>query len=125
MEREASGADRRPGTRRFDLLTDVCRCLQTGSCPSRTAAETAHAVFCGVRGLTGEGGEAAPAGCRRGSGVELTCISVSLLGKITSSVAARSLRPEVASYFAEVLTVLFRDVDLVSQLVSAPSLSEQ
>lgn len=123
MERAASSADRCAGTERFNQLADVCRCLQTGSCPSRSAADTARVVFSGVCGLTGEDRVAAPAGSSgscRDSSMELTCISVTLVGKITSSVTAQSLRPEVASYFVEILTVLFEDMGLMSQLVSAP-----
>lgn len=108
--------ERRTVTERFDRLTDVYKCLQTGSSPSRSAAEVAHVMFSGVCGLPDEDRE----GFCRESSMELTYISVTLTGKITSSVMAQSLLPEVASYFVEILRVLFQDMDLMSQLVSAP-----
>lgn len=107
--------ERRTVTERFDRLTDVYKCLQTGSSPSRSAAEVARVMFSGVCGLPDEDRE----GFCRDSSMELTYISVTLTGKITSSVMAQSLLPEVASYFVEILRVLFQDMDLMSQLVSA------
>uniref|UniRef100_A0A8C4EHG0 Lines homolog 1 n=1 Tax=Dicentrarchus labrax TaxID=13489 RepID=A0A8C4EHG0_DICLA len=115
-------------SQRFDCLTDAYRCFLTGSCPSGGAADVAAVILSGVCAqLSGEEdrGCAPAARCR-----ELSCVSVSLLERISSSLAdqspadqspaVQSLPPAVALYCAEVLRVLFQDMGLMSQLVSAP-----
>lgn len=98
---------------RFDWLTDAYRCFLSGSCPSQRAADLACVIFAGV--------------CVRVAGqdrvychdnsVELTCISLSLLENMSSSLMAQSLTAELTSYCLEVLG-MFQDTDLMSQLVS-------
>ncbi|XP_035508481.1 protein Lines homolog 1 [Morone saxatilis] len=100
---------------RFDCLTDAYRCLVTGSCPSGGAADVAGVIFSGVCAqVPGEEdrGGAPAARCR-----ELSCISVSLLERISCSLADRSLPPAVELYCVEVLRGLFQDMDLMSKLV--------
>lgn len=98
-------------------LTDVYRCFQAGSCPSHSAAEAADEIFSMI--LPGEDGRCAPAGYCHGNRSELTYISLTLVEKIISSLTSRSLPPPVALYCADIERVLFQDMDLMSQLVSA------
>ncbi|XP_044045509.1 protein Lines homolog 1 isoform X2 [Siniperca chuatsi] len=103
---------------RFDCLTAAYRCFLTGSCPSQSAADVAGVIFSGVCGLVpGENRECAPVEYCRDNSVKLTCISVTLVEKITSSLTSQSLPPAVALYCVEILRVLFEDMDLMSQLV--------
>lgn len=115
MEHTASCSRERPTS---TCLTDVYRCFQTGSRPSHSAAEVAGVIFTTI--LRGEDGQRAPAGHRHDNRSELTCISLTLVEKIISSLTSRSLPPPVESYCADIERVLFEDVDLMSQLVSAP-----
>ncbi|XP_054474174.1 protein Lines homolog 1 isoform X2 [Anoplopoma fimbria] len=88
-------------------LTDVSRCLVTGSRPSQSAADVAGLLFSGVRGLVprppSESGD-------------LTCISLTLVDRITSDLTSRSLSPALTPYCGDILTGLFQDMDLMSQL---------
>ncbi|XP_044191111.1 protein Lines homolog 1 isoform X2 [Thunnus albacares] len=100
-------------TARFDCLTDAYRCFLSGSCPSERAADLACVIFAEMCGrVAGE-----DRGYYHDKSVELTCISLTLVEKITSSLTAESLTPEVTSYCVEILRVLFQDMDLMSQLV--------
>lgn len=99
---------------RLDQLTDVYTCLQTGSCSSRSSAEMARVIFSGVCEPSDGDGD----GYCHDSNMELTYISVTVVGKIAFCLTTQSLQPEVASYFSEILKVLFEDMDLMSQLVS-------
>ncbi|KAM9366655.1 protein Lines homolog 1 [Symphorus nematophorus] len=109
-----SSMDRSSIRERFDRLTDVYRCLQTGSCPRQSAAEVAGLIFSGVcGGFPGEDRDY----CHDNS-VQLIYISVTLVEKITSSLKSQhSLPPAVSSYCLDILRVLFQDMDLMSQLV--------
>ncbi|KAM7406691.1 hypothetical protein PAMP_001048 [Pampus punctatissimus] len=100
-------------TELFDCLTDAYRCIQSGSCPNQRTADLACVIFAGVCGRV--------AGMDRDylheKSVELSCISLTLVEKMTSSLTVHSLTPEVTSYFVEILRLLFQDMDLMSQLV--------
>lgn len=90
-------------------LAAVYRCVETASKPRGSPVDVARWMFPLVCG---------------GEGAELTRISVTVVGKIASCVTAeRSSRllhfpPEVASYFTELLKMLFDDLNLMSHLVS-------
>lgn len=95
---------REPFTRTelFDCLTDTYRCFLTGSCPTRSPADMAGMIFTGVCELVP---------------MELTCISLTLVDKMIH-LRSQSQPPEVSVFCAELLRVLFQDMDLMSQLVS-------
>lgn len=102
----------RPAMReRFARLTDVYTCFRTGSCPSTTAADVARVIFSAVCG---------PEPSEDGECVELSCIGVTLVEKLASSLPSRSLPPAAFSYWEQVLRVLLQDMDLMPQLVSGP-----
>lgn len=90
-------------------LAAVYRCVETASKPRGIPEDVARWMFPQVCG---------------GEGAELTRISVTVVGKIASCVTAQRSRrllhfpPEVASYFTELLKVLFDDLNLMSHLVS-------
>ncbi|XP_074480731.1 protein Lines homolog 1 isoform X2 [Sebastes fasciatus] len=112
---QTAGCSRDRSTRRerFDCLTDAYRCFLMGSCPSRSAADLACVILSGVCGpVPGEEEDREYA-----SSVELSCISVTLVDKMTSTLTSRSLSPAVTSYCVDILTVLFQDMDLMSQLI--------
>uniref|UniRef100_A0A3Q3M041 Lines homolog 1 n=1 Tax=Mastacembelus armatus TaxID=205130 RepID=A0A3Q3M041_9TELE len=110
----------RPTTRgHFDCLTDAYRCFLKGSCPSESAADVAGMIYSGVCGVVhGEDRERVPAEYCHESSVELTCISVTLVEKMSCSLTSQSHPPEVRLYYEETLRMLFQDMDLMSQLVS-------
>ena len=109
-------------TEHFDFLTDAYRCFLTGSCPSRSSADVAGVIFFGVCGLVpGETAECAPSECCKVNSLELTCISLTLVEKM-SCLVSQSQPPEVTAFCGEILSVLFQDMDLMSKLVS-PTLS--
>ncbi|XP_029284603.1 protein Lines homolog 1 [Cottoperca gobio] len=111
---------RASSTRResFDCLTEVYTCFLKGSCPSQRAADVACVIFSGVCGLVpGEDRESTPSDDFRDTSVVLTCISVTLVDRIVSSLTSRSLSPAVTLYCVDILTVLFQDMDLMSQLI--------
>lgn len=88
----------------FSLLAEVYRCVETASKPRGSPAEVARWMQ--------------PQVCGSGS-ADLTRIGLTVVGKIASCVTAQSsLLPEVASYFTELLKVLFDDMKLMSHLVS-------
>lgn len=89
----------------FSRLAEVYRCVETAARPRGTPAEVARWMF--------------PQLCGGGS-LELTRIGVTLVGKVAScvTVVRSSLRPEVTSYFTELLNVLYDDMDLMPRLVS-------
>ncbi|XP_026148770.1 protein Lines homolog 1 isoform X2 [Mastacembelus armatus] len=109
----------RPTTRgHFDCLTDAYRCFLKGSCPSESAADVAGMIYSGVCGVVhGEDRERVPAEYCHESSVELTCISVTLVEKMSCSLTSQSHPPEVRLYYEETLRMLFQDMDLMSQLV--------
>ncbi|GLD55642.1 protein Lines homolog 1 isoform X1, partial [Lates japonicus] len=100
---ESAVSCREPFTRTelFDCLTDTYRCFLTGSCPTRSPADVAGMIFTGVCELVP---------------MELTCISVTLVDKMIH-LMSKSPPPEVSVFCAELLRVLFQDMDLMSQLV--------
>ncbi|XP_070762913.1 protein Lines homolog 1 [Enoplosus armatus] len=109
-------AVRSTASERSGCLADAYRCLLAGSLPSQSPRDVAGAIISGVRGpVPGEG--RGPAEHRRGDSSELSGISVTLAEKIASGLTSQSLPPAVAAYCVEVLTVLLRDLDLMSQLV--------
>ena len=104
-------------TARADCLTEAYRCFLSGSCPSQCAADLACVIFAGVcERLTGDDREY----CDEKS-VELTCISLTLVKKMMSSLMAQRLHPQVTLYCVDILRVLFEEMDLMSQLVSGPT----
>lgn len=98
---------------RFERLSQVYRCLQSGSRPSVSAATLASLLMEGACEVSRE--DDGPAGS-----LELTGLSMTLLRKITSSLTARSLPPDLDSYLVETLTILVHEMDLMSHLVSRP-----
>lgn len=104
--------------RTLDCLTGVFRCFLTGSVPDHGAADVAAVILSGVCGpVPGDQ-----------SSLDLSCISLTLVDKISSSLtripADRTLLPPAfTSFCREVLTVLVQDLDLMTELVSAPLLS--
>nr|XP_019935231.1 PREDICTED: protein Lines homolog 1 isoform X1 [Paralichthys olivaceus] len=94
---------------RFDCLTHVYRCFLSGSRPSLGAARVAG-VMCGL--VASPGGDGV-------DGVDVTCISVSLVEMLTCLVSQRQPGPaaELTQYCADTLTLLLRDMDLMTQLV--------
>ncbi|XP_038549662.1 protein Lines homolog 1 isoform X2 [Micropterus salmoides] len=98
---------------RFDRLTDAYRCFLTDSRPSQSAADAAAVIFSGVCGQV-PGEDRVLCG---GSSAELTCVGVSLVGRIASSLASQRLPPPVTLYCVDILRVLVEDLDLMSQLV--------
>ncbi|XP_068587103.1 protein Lines homolog 1 isoform X2 [Cebidichthys violaceus] len=117
MERTASSGDRPTMRERFDRLTDAYRCFLTGSCPSQRAADVAGLILSGVCGLVPEDRARSLAEHCHGSSVELTCLSLTLVERITSRLTSRSLSPAVTLYCVEMLAVLFQDLDLMSHLI--------
>jgi len=78
----------------------------------------ASAIFVGVCGGVSSGDrESCPPENHSDPTVELSCISMSLLEKISSALMSGSLPPAATLYYAEVLTGL-QDMDLMLQLVS-------
>lgn len=98
---------------RFERLSQVYRCLESGSCPGVSAGALAPVMFVGAGGESEDDG-----GDGRVSSVELTYLRLSLLRKITTRLMARSLPPGLASYFVETLKILIHEMDLMSHLVS-------
>lgn len=103
---------------RFEQLSHAYECLESGSCPSVSAGTLASILFAGAAEGSGGDGEAGEAGDPGpGSSLELTCLSLTLVRKLTSSLMARGLPPAVASYFLETLQNLIDEMDLMSHLV--------
>nr|XP_020442473.1 protein Lines homolog 1 isoform X2 [Monopterus albus] len=102
----------------FDCITDAYRCFLNGSRPSQSAADVASLIYLGVCGVVAGEDRVSVSSkyCHQNTG-ELTCISVTLVEKIISSLMSQSQPAEVVSYCVEVLRVLFQDTDLMSQLV--------
>lgn len=100
----ASGEERSS----FERLSHAYRCLENGSRPSMSAGALASIIVVGACKVCDEDG----------GDVELACVSMTLVRKITSSLMARSLPPSAASYFAETLKILIHEMDLMSHLVS-------
>ncbi|XP_075947032.1 protein Lines homolog 1 isoform X3 [Anarhichas minor] len=117
MERIASSRDRSTMRERFDCLTDAYRCFLTGSCPSQRAVDVAGLILSGVCGLVPEDGALSLSAHCHDSSVELTCLSLTLVERITSRLTSRSLSPAVTLYCVEILVVLFQDLDLMSHLI--------
>ncbi len=118
MELAARCTDRPAVRERFHRLTDAFRCFQTGSRPRHSAADVAGVMFSGVSGLPGEDRCSPPRHCCDRRSAELTCISVTLVEKITCSLSSQSLQPAAAAYYEEIIRVLFQEMDLMSRLVS-------
>ncbi|XP_031148552.1 protein Lines homolog 1 isoform X2 [Sander lucioperca] len=112
MEHSASCRDLSTMRERFDCLTEAYTCFLMGTCPSQCVA---CVIFSGL--VPGEDREYAPSENRRVNSAELSCISMSLVEKITSNLTSRSLSPAVTLYCVEMLTVLFQDMDLMSLLM--------
>ncbi|XP_032367738.1 protein Lines homolog 1 isoform X1 [Etheostoma spectabile] len=107
MEHSASCRAFSTMTERFDCLTEAYTCFLMGTCPSRCVA---CVIFSGL--VPGEDRESP-----RETSAELSCISLTLVEKMTFNLASRSLSPAVSSYCVRMLTVLFQDMDLMSLLV--------
>uniref|UniRef100_A0A8C2ZR59 Lines homolog 1 n=1 Tax=Cyclopterus lumpus TaxID=8103 RepID=A0A8C2ZR59_CYCLU len=121
MERSASSSDRPTWGEPLEALTDASRCFLGGSCPSQRAADVACLISSGVRGLVpGEDRARSPSENCHDSSVELTCLALTLVERITSSLPSRSLSPAATRYCVEVLELLFQDMDLMAHLVRAP-----
>ncbi|XP_073320779.1 protein Lines homolog 1 isoform X2 [Pagrus major] len=116
MEHTASCRERASST----CLTHVYRCLQSGLCPSHSAAEVAGVIF--SRSLGGEDRQRAPAGYCHDNSLELTYISLTLVEKIisslTSSLTSHSLPPPVALFCAEIVHQFHAEDQLLSHLTA-------
>ncbi|XP_068171837.1 protein Lines homolog 1 isoform X1 [Antennarius striatus] len=99
---------------RFDCLSNVYTSLQTGSCPSRRSAQVVNVILSGVCVLQGKD---RPCSARHCDGTELTYVSLTLVEKITSTLASQNLSAAVELYFMEIQRILFEDMDLMSHLV--------
>ncbi|XP_034385453.1 protein Lines homolog 1 isoform X2 [Cyclopterus lumpus] len=118
MERSASSSDRPTWGEPLEALTDASRCFLGGSCPSQRAADVACLISSGVRGLVpGEDRARSPSENCHDSSVELTCLALTLVERITSSLPSRSLSPAATRYCVEVLELLFQDMDLMAHLI--------
>ncbi|XP_031733375.1 protein Lines homolog 1 isoform X2 [Anarrhichthys ocellatus] len=117
MERITSSRDRSTMRERFDCLTDAYRCFLSGSCPSQRAVDVAGLILSGVCGLVPEVGALSLSAHCHDSSVELTCLSLTLVERITSRLTSRSLSPAVTLYCVEILVVLFQDLGLMSHLI--------
>ncbi|XP_078113879.1 protein Lines homolog 1 isoform X2 [Sander vitreus] len=112
MEHSASCRDLSTMRERFDCLTEAYTCFLMGTCPSQCVA---CVIFCGL--VSGEDRERAPSENRRVNSAELSCISMTLVEKITSNLTSGSLSPAVTLHCVEMLKVLFQDMDLMSLLM--------
>lgn len=99
---------------RFDCLADVYRCFLTGSCSRQSAQSVADTIFSGVcAAVHGEDRVCvAPEHT-----VELTCISLTLVEKMSSSLTSQNQPPQVTLYCMEILRRLLQDLDVMWQLV--------
>ncbi|XP_071387546.1 protein Lines homolog 1 [Centroberyx affinis] len=105
----------------LDSVTEAYRCLVRGSCPSQSAGDLASVIVSAVCGpsLVQER-DCQPkesSGSEYESRVDLTCITLTLVEKIPSSLMSQSMPPEVSLYFMEILRVLFQEGDFMSKLV--------
>lgn len=103
----------------FNYLTDAYKCFANGTCPKQSAADLASVIFSGVSVQMSAAGReyAAATEFNNVNSSELTCISVTLVEKMCSSITSQSLPPQVMLYCLEILKVLFDDMDLMPQLV--------
>uniref|UniRef100_A0AAQ4RFU8 Lines homolog 1 n=1 Tax=Gasterosteus aculeatus aculeatus TaxID=481459 RepID=A0AAQ4RFU8_GASAC len=124
MEPTACVRDQSTTRERLDRLTDAYRSLLMGSCPSQSAADVALLVCSAVRGLVPDHRARSPAGICNDSCVDVTCLSLTLLEKITSNLTSRSLSPAVTWYCEDVLAQSFQHLSLMSHLVSPPLSSD-
>ncbi|XP_047437210.1 protein Lines homolog 1 [Mugil cephalus] len=103
----------------FNSLTDAYRCFVNGTCPKQSAADLASVIFSAVSvQVSAELREYDTASEYSSvNSCEVTCMSVTLVEKMSSGITSQSLSPQVTLYCAEVLKVLFGDMDLMSHLV--------
>uniref|UniRef100_UPI003AAC4CCB protein Lines homolog 1 n=1 Tax=Centroberyx gerrardi TaxID=166262 RepID=UPI003AAC4CCB len=109
----------------FDSVTEAYRCLLRGSCLSQSAGDVASVIVSAVCGLSPVQERDCSHLCQPKessdseyeSRVDLTCITLTLVEKISSSLMSQSMPPEVSLYFMEVLRVLFQEGDFMSKLV--------
>uniref|UniRef100_A0A674P6M4 Lines homolog 1 n=1 Tax=Takifugu rubripes TaxID=31033 RepID=A0A674P6M4_TAKRU len=94
-----------------ERLSQVYRCLQSGSRPGVSAAALASLLVEGACEASREDG--GPAGS-----LELTGLSMTLLRKISSSLAARSLPPALASYLNPFAPFQVRHFQASDQILS-------
>lgn len=120
MEHAASCQDQSIRTGLFNCLTETYRCFLAGECPEQSAADMASMIYFGFRGLV-PGKEGSPPEDRNENIAERTCIFLSFVERISSSLTSEALPPDVTFYCVEVLKVLFEDMDLMPHLVSATS----
>ncbi|XP_040061096.2 protein Lines homolog 1 isoform X3 [Gasterosteus aculeatus] len=117
VEPTACVRDQSTTRERLDRLTDAYRSLRMGSCPSQSAADVALLVCSAVRGLVPDHRARSPAGICNDSCVDVTCLSLTLLEKITSNLTSRSLSPAVTWYCEDVLAQSFQHLSLMSHLI--------
>ncbi|KAM9318371.1 protein Lines homolog 1 [Pholidichthys leucotaenia] len=86
----------------FNKVTDVYRCVVSGSCPGQSPADTARIIISAVTDRN----------------QEVSCIAVSLVGRMSSSVSSGRLAPHVASYCEAVLEELLEHTDLLLRQVN-------
>ncbi|KAM9832175.1 protein Lines homolog 1 [Neosynchiropus ocellatus] len=92
----------------LELLTECFRRFESSSRPGRSVAVLASVIHSAVS--RAEAGEY----CH---GNELPCISLTLVEKMVSGLAAQNLAPELTSYCEELVEVLFRHMDLMCAIV--------
>ncbi|XP_041841687.1 protein Lines homolog 1 [Melanotaenia boesemani] len=90
----------------FNALTETFTCSVNGSFPGLRPNDVVAAIFSGLCGPV-------PGGNRE----ELTCLSLTVVRRMTSGVLSRRLSADVEPGWVEVLRGLFQDMDLMSQLV--------
>ncbi|XP_037338666.2 protein Lines homolog 1 isoform X2 [Pungitius pungitius] len=120
MESEAGimeHTDQSTITERVDRLTDAYRSLLMGSCPSQSAEDVALLISSAVRGLVPHHRARAPAGICNDSWVDVSCLSLTLLVRITSNLTSRSLSPAVTWYCEDILALSFQRLALMSRLI--------
>ncbi|KAM8894270.1 protein Lines homolog 1 isoform 3-T3 [Spinachia spinachia] len=116
MEPTASVTDESTTRAHLDRLNDAYRSLLIGACPSQSAADVALLISSAVRGLLTDHKPRSPGICN-GSWVDVTCLSLTLLQRITSNLTSRSLSSPVTWYCEDILTLSFRRQALMSHII--------
>ncbi|XP_029931650.1 protein Lines homolog 1 isoform X2 [Myripristis murdjan] len=114
-------------TNHFDSVCAAYRCLLRGSCPSQSPGDLAAAVVPGLCGVVPVRDRHSDCPCQsKGSSdsqscsvtsSELSCVTLTLLDKISSSLMSQSMPPEVSSYLMEVHRVLNQEMHVMAKLV--------
>lgn len=101
----------------FKLLTDTYRCLISGSCPQHSPADVAAVLFSSVCGLVSSTAEDVKVESEKQSTSELCCISLTVIDNM-NLLLTQDTPGDVTLFFETCLIKLFRDMDVMTQLVS-------